>query len=92
MKINITTTSQALPVIMGDAFWDLVNDRGAWEFRLTIQNLSLIDIYLENWEAATVDAWYKIFAGGSVEIPTDNLNKLNLIADWSATDVRIITT
>ena len=93
MKITVTQTSQNLRTILWTNYSKLTKDRGLKEFALTIQNLTAQNLYVENWEAATVANWYKIFAWASVEIRTINIDSLYFIAEWAdATDVRIITT
>ena len=91
MKITVTTASQTLAQIMWNDITKLSSHRQPKDFKINIQNLSVHDIYLENWETATVSNWYKLYAGSEVEIVTTNLLTLNLIADWwTASDVRII--
>jgi len=94
MKITIPTTSASLRDIMGTDIDLLAADKWIEEYRLSVQNLTAIDIYMENWtgETATVAAWYKLFANSEVEIKTTDLTKLYFIADWAAaTDVRVTT-
>lgn len=94
MKITVTTTAKKLPALLWWKRYDrLTEDKEELFYRFTIQNLWKINIFIENWEDATVDEWYKIFPWNAVEIKTNNINRISLIAELKDNDnVRIITT
>lgn len=92
MKITITDTSAALPALMSTEF-DTLNEAKSEEIaRISVQNTSDSDIYIENGKDATVEWSYKLSSDREVEFNIANLAKLYfIVASWTA-DVRIITT
>lgn len=92
MRIAIGTTSKTLPEIMWSTYSRLTADKENWYYKFTMQNLWKADVYIENWETATVENGYKLHIWNEVEIVSKNINKLNLISDWAINDnIRIIT-
>lgn len=92
MRITIGTESKTLPTIMWSEYTKLTADKENWYYKFTIQNLWKTDVYIENGDIATKDAWYKLHIGNEVEIVTKNINKLNLISDGAINDnLRVIT-
>ena len=92
MRIAIDITSKTLPVIMWSDYSRLTADKENWYYKFTMQNLWNTDVYIENWETATIDNGYKLLKWNEVEIVSKNINKLNLISDWAINDnIRIIT-
>lgn len=92
MLISIDVVGKYLPEIMGDQYDRLTIDKENGLYKLTIQNLWNFDIYLENWEVATPEAWYKLATGNEVEIMSKNIHKLNLVSYWSINNnIRVIT-
>lgn len=94
MLISVPTTATRLPALLwGKRYARLTQDKEILFYRFTIQNLWKINVFIENWEDATVDEWYKLHPWNEVEIKTNNINLISFIAEDKANDnIRIITT
>lgn len=94
MKITVTGTATKLPTLLwGKRYTNLTEDKEVKFYRFTIQNLGKINVFIEIWEDATVDEWYKLYPWNEVEIQTNNINKISFISEsWSNDNIRIITT
>jgi len=92
MKITVTGTSTTLPDLLGTSFGTLRNVKSAKIARVSIQNTSAADIYIENWEDATVDWSYKLWQDREVEMNINDLSRLYFITAWASLDARIIAT
>lgn len=92
MKITVTWTSTNLPDLLGSDFAVLENAKSSKVARVSVQNTSTKNIYIENWKEATVDWGYKLAPEREVEMYIANLGKLYFIADNWDTAVRVITT
>ncbi len=92
MKITITWTSQRLPEIMWGDF-DILNEVKSSEIaRMSIQNTSAWNIYIENGKDATTTWSYKLSSWQEIEFYIWDLTRISLITDGWSLDVRIITT
>lgn len=92
MRISVETESKTLPQILWSSYDKITADKENGYYKFTIQNLWSTDIFIENWDVASLETWYKIFSWNEVEIITKNINKINLVSDWAINDnVRIIT-
>lgn len=89
MKVNVKTTSDVLPKLCDD-FELLLESKSGSVAKVSIQNTSEFNVYLENGKEATIDWSYMIGAKKEVEFQIENLSRVNLIADWN-TSVRVIT-
>lgn len=94
MKITVKTTATKLPdLLWGKRYTRLTDDKEIKFYRFTIQNLWKINVYIENWEDATIDEWYKLLPWNEVEIKSNNINKISFISELEEnTNIRIITT
>lgn len=94
MKISVTTTPQTLPKLFwGKRYAKFTEDKEILFYRFTIQNLWKTNIYIENWEDASIDQWYKLFPWNDVEIKTNNIHRISFISEnQTNNEIRIITT
>jgi len=92
MRITVGTSSQSLVEILGSEYGNITQDKENQFYKLTLQNLWLVDIYIENGWEATVETGYMLKKGNEVEITTKYINKLYLVSDGATNDnIRIIT-
>ena len=92
MKVTVTRESKNLPTLLSSNF-QILEDAKSWEVaRLSIQNTSDYDIYIENWTDATVEGSYKLSPWLEWEMEIANLGKLYLITDAESADIRVSTT
>ena len=92
MKITVTDASQRLPSLLWPDF-DILDRAKSWTVaRVSVQNTSANNIYIENGKEATVAGSYKLAPDREVEMYIANLGKLYFIGDAASSDVRIITT
>lgn len=92
MRISVDTSSKTLVEILGGKYASISEDKENQFYKLTLQNLWDVNIYIENGDEATVDAGYMLKKWNEVEITTKYINKLYLVSDGAINDnIRIIT-
>ena len=92
MRITIGTESKALPQILWSEYQSFTADKENQFYKLTVQNLWEVDIFIENWNHASVETGYMLKKGNEVEITTKYINKLYLVSDGvENNNIRIIT-
>lgn len=95
MLVTVPTSSTNLRDLLTDAQFATahaaVADQDGY-FRTTVQNLSTYNVYVEMGLPATITGGLKVYAnGGTLNIATEALEKVNLISETAAaTDVRIM--
>jgi len=94
MRVSIPLTSTKLHTLLwGKKYDQFTADKEVNFYRFTIQNLWKYNVYIENWENATVENWYKLFPWNDLEIKTDNIHRISFISETEINDnIRIITT
>ena len=92
MRITVGTESKSLPEILGWEYQSFTSDKENQFYKLTLQNLWSVDIFIENGSHASVDTGYMLKTGNEVEITTKYINKLHLVSQGAENDnIRIIT-
>lgn len=93
MKVVAQTTSQSLSELVWTKLSSLIEDKMHWDYVvITLQNLWPSPIYIEIWEPATIGEWYKVFVWNDVEFKYREIDKINIVAEWAPSDLRIIIT
>jgi hypothetical protein len=90
MKVPVTTESQSLKALLWEELKVLLSKWGNFKWEITLQNLWIIDVFVENYFDAADNSGYKFLSWNYLTVTLENIATFNMKAQAVWADVRFL--